>query len=79
MPVVGPTAAAPVGDYIYVFSHGKRVYRYSPSSDTYEALVELPMSEWFTFDVTYYGTNLYTSSYTHTTTTTTAKNIIHLS
>lgn len=48
------------GDFIYIFAHGKRVYRFDPiasSTDqpSYIPLSTLPLPEWFTFDVTSYG------------------------
>ena len=55
----GPCSAVAVGDFIYVLMHGKRVYRYDRHLDTYLALAELPLSNWFTFDVTTFGCYIY--------------------
>ena len=55
----GPCSAVAVGDFIYVLMHGKRVYRYDRAADTYLPLAELPLSNWFTFDVTTFGCYIY--------------------
>lgn len=55
LPYPGPTSAVTVGENIYVFCHGKRVYKYSPQDDSYSALSALPLPEWYTFDVTSLG------------------------
>ena len=39
--------------------HGKRVYRYDREADTYLPLSELPLTNWFTFDVTTFGCYIY--------------------
>ena len=55
----GPTSAVTIGDYIYVILHGKRIMRYCPQSDAYTDLAELPLVEWFCFDVTVFGCLVY--------------------
>ena len=47
------------GEFIYIFAHGKRVYRFNPEAtskeQSYVPLSTLPLPEWFTFDVTSHG------------------------
>jgi Kelch motif len=59
LPQPGPTSAVAVGQYIYVLMHGKRIVRYDPRTDDYMNLAELPLKEWFTFDVTTSGSVIY--------------------
>jgi hypothetical protein len=59
LPSPGPTSAVTVGDYIYVLLHGKKMLRYCPASDTYTSLANLPLKEWFCFDVTTFGYLIY--------------------
>ena len=59
LPFPGPTSAVTVGDFIYVILHGKRMMRYCPKSDTYAELADLPLVEWFCFDVTTFGCFIY--------------------
>lgn len=37
--------------YVYVFMHGKHVYRYDPEMDSYTRLSALPLTEWYSFDI----------------------------
>lgn len=52
-------SAVASGDFIYVFAHGKRAYRFNPAVTStqvrYVPLSALPLPEWFTFDVCSYG------------------------
>ena len=61
VPCKGPTSAATIGPNIYVFVHGKCVYRLTPTNDTYEyvKLCDLPEHQWFSFDVTSFGQRIY--------------------
>lgn len=59
LPFPGPTSAVTIGDFIYVILHGKRMMRYCPKSDTYTELADLPLVEWFCFDVTAFGCLVY--------------------
>mmetsp|Transcript_26655 Transcript_26655/g.25525 ORF Transcript_26655/g.25525 Transcript_26655/m.25525 type:complete len:385 (+) Transcript_26655:121-1275(+) len=59
LPFSTSTSAITIGNFIYVLLHGKRIMRYCPSSDTYTALSELPLKEWFCFDVTMLGCIIY--------------------
>lgn len=54
MPIAGPTSCVTVDKFIYVFAHGKAVYRYNPIEDTYVEQCKLPLPEWYTFDTTCY-------------------------
>lgn len=47
----GGASAVTVGDFIYVFLHGKRVCRFDPACDSYLELSELPVEDWHCFDV----------------------------
>ena len=41
-----------VGKYIYLFIHGrKNVYRFDPEEECYQIFIELPLPEWYSFDV----------------------------
>ena len=55
MPIAGPTSCVTVDGLIYIFAHGKSVYKYDPSLDEYTALSMLPLPKWYTFDTTSYG------------------------
>jgi N-acetylneuraminic acid mutarotase len=59
LPHAGPCSAVAVGAYVFVLMHGRSVLRYCPGSDSYTALEELPLREWFCFDATACGTDLY--------------------
>ena len=59
LPSAGPTSSVTVGDFIYVILHGKRMQRYCPLTDTYTDRAELPLKEWFCFDVTTFGHLVY--------------------
>ena len=61
LPCKGPASAATVGSNIYVFVHGKSVYRLTPTLDTseYVKLCELPENQWFSFDVVSFGSKVY--------------------
>lgn len=52
LPEAGATSAVTVGDFIYVFLHGKYLVRYCPATSSYARLgKELPLKQWFSFDV----------------------------
>ena len=53
LPLAGPTSAVAVGDKVWVFVQGRAVVCYDPQSDSYDVqnIVELPLKEWFCFDV----------------------------
>lgn len=51
MPLAGQTSAITVGQYIYVFIHGYHVYQYCPKSDSYIKISDLPLKQWYCFDV----------------------------
>jgi hypothetical protein len=55
MPIPGPASAITVHDFIYIFIHGSYVYQYNPLTETYRKRSELPLPEFYTFDVTAYG------------------------
>jgi len=63
MPCRGPASAATVGANIYVFIHGKAVYRLTPTaadqSDKYVKLADLPESQWFSFDISSFGRRIF--------------------
>jgi len=69
MPCRGPASAATIGSNIYVFIHGKAVYRLTPSADksssssssssSYVKLAELPEHQWFSFDVSSFGRRIF--------------------
>jgi len=65
MPCRGPASAATVGSNIYVFIHGKAVYRLTPSasrgtsSNDYVKLADLPEHQWFSFDVSSFGRRIF--------------------
>jgi len=49
LPRAGCTAAAAVGDAVYVFVMGQRVLQYHPLTDSYVKLGRLPLPEWYCF------------------------------
>jgi hypothetical protein len=51
LPHAGPTSAVTVGGIVYVFIHGREVYRYDHKNDEYTRLSALPLPEWYCFDV----------------------------
>jgi hypothetical protein len=66
MPCRGPASAATVGANIYVFIHGKAVYRLTPTAnkggsetDAYVKLADLPEHQWFSFDVSSFGRRIF--------------------
>jgi N-acetylneuraminic acid mutarotase len=61
LPFPGQTSVASVGKskYLYVFLQGKCVYRYNTELDTYEKLGDLPLKEWFAFDVSVQGSKVF--------------------
>ena len=59
LPFPGPTSSVTIGDFVYVILHGKRMMRYDPALDTFTELAELPLIEWFCFDVTAFGCLVY--------------------
>lgn len=59
LPESGPCSAAAVGAFIFVFMHGKRVLRFCPASNSYLSLSNLPLREWFCFDVCKLGPVVY--------------------
>ena len=59
LPESGPCSAATVGNFIFIFLHGKRVLRYCPASDHYLSLSNLPLREWFCFDSCVMGPMVY--------------------
>lgn len=59
LPFAGPTSAATVGNFIFVFFHGRHIARYCPSTDTFVTMSNLPLADWFCFDVTSMGHIIY--------------------
>ena len=57
--VGGPMSAVGVGPFAFVFVHGRCVYRYDPLKDEYKQLSDLPLKEWFCFDVCSRGTKVF--------------------
>jgi hypothetical protein len=55
LPSKGQACAASVGNDVFVFVHGSACFRYSPATDTYVRLCDLPEKNWFSFDVTVFG------------------------
>jgi len=53
LPAAGPASAVAVGEKVWVFVHGRAAVCYDPQSDSYDVqnAVELPLKEWFCFDV----------------------------
>ena len=52
LPYPGPTSCATVGDFIYIFLHGKWVYRFDPATNDYtKCCPSLPLLNWYSFDV----------------------------
>jgi N-acetylneuraminic acid mutarotase len=59
LPFNGQASACSIGNDIYVFIHGKAVYRYDPIEDSYLNISELPEEQWFGFDVTKFGNKIF--------------------
>lgn len=60
LPASNATSAVAVGSFVYVFIHGHSLVRYDPSRDDYVTLCsELPMKEWYCFDVTTINGDIY--------------------
>lgn len=57
LPFVGSTSAITTNnDQIYVVIHGKAIVLYDPTMKTCTILANLPLQEWFCFDISYFGT-----------------------
>lgn len=59
LPIAGPASSATVGNFMYIFVHGKAVFRYDPLKDDYIIMSTLPLSDWFCFDVCTRGPKVY--------------------
>ena len=51
MPWKGESCAASCGDFIFVFVMGKGVLKFDPKLQTFTKSADLPLPEWFAFDV----------------------------
>lgn len=60
VPIAGQMSAATVKDSIFVAIHGYHILRYDPANDLYVTIsFELPLRNWFCFDVTEINSRLY--------------------
>ena len=60
LPVAGQCSAAAVGAFIYIFIHGFYAVRYDTESGQYTRLCEeLPLVQWFCFDVAVLNDSIY--------------------
>lgn len=59
LPFASSTSAVTIGNQIWIAVHGKYMLLYLPEHDRYIIKSNLPVKEWFCFDVTAYGSEVY--------------------
>lgn len=59
LPVTGECSAATIGPFIFIFVCGKGVYQFDPVKETYTRSIDLPVPDWFAFDVVAHGHKVY--------------------
>lgn len=59
LPHSGGASAVSVAPYIYIFQHGKYVYRYNPITQIYMQVSTLPLPDWHCFDTVTLGRHVY--------------------